>query len=258
MTPLERLERASWDLTWLPPDTHVVNRPEVLAVSCARDVPYLNAVLRTRATPDQLPALVEEVAAMHRERTSRWVVVDSTPTAALRDTLEGARYRATQTHDARLVHVPSAVLPSRPDTIAVRRVTDEATLRDCWAVIDAAFGPSQRHPNDLTAELTACASERGRIQRFVAYADGAPIASGGITRYPELSLALLWGGGTVPRARGRGAYRALVATRLACARRWDVGFAGLYARTGSSSPLVAKLGFARHGEMTYYTRDADT
>jgi GNAT superfamily N-acetyltransferase len=252
MTPNERLERATWDLAWVPPDTRVVSRPELLALAYDRDVAYLNIVLRTRAPAERLPALLAEVGALHGRQTSRWSVVDTVPTGALCAALEQAGYAATQAHDARLVHVDRFV--ARASSVGVRRVTDAATLRDCWAVSDAAFGPTERRDEDVARELAACAPADARTQRFVAYLDGAPVSSGGINLYPHLDIGLLWAGGTVPSARGRGAYSALLAARLKRAKERGVSFAGLYAREDTSNPIVTKLGFERHGSMTHFTK----
>jgi hypothetical protein len=252
MTPHERLEQATWDLAWIPPNTRVIDRPELLALGCDRDIAYLNVVLRTRARSEQLPRLIDEVAALHVGHPSRWSVADTVPTDALERALTRAGYMPSHVHDARLLDVAS--FRSRQRAVEVRRVVDEATLRDCWAVNDAAFGPTERTGADVALEVAACEGDGARVQRYVAYFDGSPASSGGINLYPQLGIGLLWGGGTAPSARGRGGYVATVEARLAAAKRWGIPFAGLYARAETSSPIVASLGFQRFGRMTYFTK----
>jgi hypothetical protein len=146
-------------------------------------------------------------------------------------------------------------VPRSVSAVTVRRVVDEQTLRDAWAVIAAGFErPVTGSAQELKQELTACASPTGRVQRFVAYLNGEPVSSGGLSLHPELSFGFLWAGCTVPAARGRGAYSAIVAERVRCALQLGAEFVGSYARQNTSSPLLAAQGFAVVGQMTYWHR----
>ncbi len=253
MTPHDRLERTTWELFWLPPHARIIQRPELLAIGADRDVGYLNCVYRTRADPAALPALIGEVKTFHGTRESRWSVTDTVATEPLIAALERSGYVRGNTHDARIIAVDRFV--ARSDEAEVRRVTDAQTLRDCWHAMDVSFGNTPSHSDeDLALELSQCAAPDARIQRYVVYLDGEPVCSAGLNVYPELSIGFLWAGGTVPHARGRGAYSAVVAARVARAKALGLRFVGLYARAESSSPIVAKQGFEPHGSMTYFTR----
>lgn len=254
MTPHDRLERSTWDLFWLPPGARVIDRPELLAIGIDREVGYLNCVYRTRASASALPGLVDEVIALHGAQTSRWSVVDTVDTAPIVQALERGGYQRDNVHDARIAAVDEFVPRPAPD-VEVRRIEDEQTLRDGWQVMDGAFERTTPHTDDdVQIELEACARPDSRIHRFVAYLDGEPVGSAGLNVFPDLGIGLLWGGGTVPHARGRGVYSALVAQRVARAKAAGIGHVGLYARTATSSPIVERQGFARHGTMTYFTR----
>src|SRR5713226_1870581 len=100
--------------------------------------------------------------------------------------------------------------PARPDReVDIRRVRDEAGLGDLLAVSSKAFGRDEnRKAEPFRARLAD-----PTLGLFVAYADGAPVAAGRLEMPPGRSFAGLWGGGTVPDFRGRGIYRALVASR---------------------------------------------
>ena len=248
-----------WDIAWVPASTRVVDRPELLVLAADSDAPYLNTVLRTRAPAQRLHALVDEVALLHQGQRSRWCVTDTTPTDALEATLTDAGYALEYVHHARLVDVTefrarAGDVRVRP-SLRVLRVRDEATLRDCWTVMDESLGARARTDEDLTVELAACSSESATTQRYVAYIDDAAVSTGGINLYPQLNVALLWGGGTIAAARGLGAYSAVVAARLAKAKQRQVRYAGLYAREHTSSPIVAKQGFTQHGTMSHFARD---
>ena len=126
----ERLERCTWDLFWLPPEAARIDRAELLVVSAPRPAPYLNCVYRTRADAARVPALVEEVAGVHRDHGSRWSVVDTVETAALERALAAGGYRPTHAHDARVLAVRDFA-PRRASEVEVRRVVD-SELKLAW------------------------------------------------------------------------------------------------------------------------------
>ena len=108
--------------------------------------------------------------------------------------------------------------PSASGHSSSPKVTNTDHLRDLVDVGDAAFGHGRR-PSDaeLEADLRQCASPKGRVHRFVAYANGRPVSAGGMSVFEDLKFGFLWAGGTVPEAEGRGFYSAVVAARVAWA-----------------------------------------
>ena len=76
--------------------------------------------------------------------------------------------------------------------------------------------------------------------------DGAPAATGGCTRAG--AVARLWGAGTRPDLRGRGAYRALVAHRIAVAHELGATLALVKGRVATSAPILRRLGFTAYGQ----------
>ncbi len=81
---------------------------------------------------------------------------------------------------------------------------------------------------------------------FIAYRSGTPVATGGYSLVG--AVARLWGAAVVPEARGRGAYRALVATRLRHAIDQGATLALTHAEQ-TSSPILQRLGFRKYGEQ---------
>jgi len=249
------LERTQWDFFWVPSFAEVIDRPELLYVRCDRDLPLLNCVTRTRAAPERLDALLAEVGRAHRGVRSRWLVPATFDVGPLEAALDRAGYVPAHHHVA--CAMPVGAYTPRPDAgFTVRRVEDRAALLDCLAVADEAFGPSpDRSEAELQFELDGCIRPEGRVHRFVAYdADGAPVSSGGLNTYADLSFGFLWAGGTVPEARGRGAYSALLAERIRFARALGIERVGLYARVDTSAPVVKRQGFAPYGPMVYWDR----
>jgi len=234
--------------------------PELLFFSCPRDVPILNIVTRTRAEPRHLPGLVREVSRAHHDVCSRWLVRDQPGSTALERALEAAGYAPTIATHASAIGVEQ-YRGRAADNIVVRQVLDMAGLRDCVAVIDQAFaGGRAFSEQELKRDLVNCTGANARVHRFVAYDShsGEAVSSGGMTSYSALGFGLFWGGGTIPGARGRGSYSAVVTARINRACELGLAYVGLYAIAQTSAPIVAQRGFRRYGSMTYWDRPSGT
>jgi GNAT superfamily N-acetyltransferase len=133
-----------------------------------------------------------------------------------------------------------APLPNEtpPCDVEVRRVTDEAGLRDAATAHEAAFGPGDRP----FAKRWAAWIHDPTQGLFVAYVGGAPVASGRLEMPTGRSFAGLYGGGTAPAFRHRGIYRTLVAARADIARERGYRFLTVDARE-TSRPILERLGF---------------
>lgn len=261
MDPAEKLERTQWDFFWVSPGARVVSRPELAYVACDRDVGYLNTVTRTRATRRRLPALIEEVDTAHAGVLSRWLVPSTFDTAALVEALSRSGRRPAHTHEAAALDVREFT-PRDTEGVVVREVRTRADLRACTDVAAAAFGAAStpRGEEQILDELRLCTQPDRRVMRFVVYDEftGEPLSSGGMNLYPDLAFGFLWAGGTVPHGRKRGAYSALLAARVRRADELGFEHVGLYARLGSSAPIVLRQGFKTYGQMTYWERKART
>ncbi len=256
LSPEERLEQTQWDFFWVSRDAIAVDRPEIAYLSCDRDVLYLNTVVRTRAPDDDPSRLIAEVGAAHRTVRSRWAVYTTTPTAALERGLGKAGYSPTEAHHACVIET-AAYRPRLSEGIEVRLVESIDDLRASIDVSGRAFGnPHTVEQAELEDQLQTCTGEGKRVRRFVAYdrATGEALCAGGLNLYPKLRFGFLWGGGTVPEARGRGAYSALLRARMDLAESSGIDMVGLYARVNTSAPIVAKQGFVTVGGMTCWQR----
>jgi len=254
MDPADRLERSQWDFFWVPEDTVVHERPELLYSVSPRDQGHLNQVTRTDPAHPDLDGLVAEVSHAHRRVCSRWVVPSRLEDPRLLGALAHGGYEANATHDTRAI-ATTGFTPRPAAACDVVRVRTLAQLRDVITVSNAAFG-FDRRPTDaqLSAELKQCADPNGRIHRFVAYANGRPVSCGGINAFDTLELGFLWAGCTTPDAESHGYYSAVMAARVAWARARGLQWVGLYARTTTSSPIVGRQGFESFGQMTFWER----
>lgn len=125
--------------------------------------------------------------------------------------------------------------------IEVRRVSSLEELAEARAIQQRAFGGSELRQDE---EQLALDLSREGVDgaTFVACLDGAPVAAA-YAAYTEWAV-LLFGGGTLEHARGRGAYRALVMARAHEAERR--GTPVLVTHAGKLSlPILEGLGFER-------------
>lgn len=250
MTPDEILERTQWDLFWLPSTASSVDRPELAYSHSPVDRTFLNCVVRTRLSDAQVPAALHEVRRAHRGVRSRWMVTPGSRPVGIERALAGAGYRRVLEHRAAVLRVDA--WRTVETAFEVRRVEDRDALSALYDVVEQAFGHAR--PDDLDEEVAECAPRGARVNRYVVYDRGRPVAAGGLNAYPALRFGLLWAGGTAPDARGRGAYRALLQARMHEARRMGLDAVGLYARVETSLPIVTRLGFGVHGATTDWER----
>jgi GNAT superfamily N-acetyltransferase len=141
-----------------------------------------------------------------------------------------------------------------PQTLAPARDVELRWSDDLAVMIDAAelgakvFGGSAgdraalaaQHPGEL-AKLRS-----GGGGAVVAYLDGRPVGSGGLTVVG--ADARFWGGAVLPDARGRGVYRALLAARLRYALDHGATLALVKGRVQTSGPILRRAGFTGHGQ----------
>jgi hypothetical protein len=248
------LERTQCDAFWLPADARMVAREEVAYLCCPRDVSHLNVGLRLGAPADEIPRWVAEVAAAHAGVGSEWNLGAPSASPAAERALAAAGYVPVHRHDACAIEV-GAYRAQASSGIVVHRIATLDDLDAAIAVSNAGFGLS-RSPSEAERheDLRGCTGTR--VYRFLARdaATGEAVASAGMNAHPDLGFGFLWGGSTIPSARGRGAYSALVAARVEVARRLGLSAVGLYARVDTSAPIVVRQGFRRYGVMIRWRR----
>lgn len=98
---------------------------------------------------------------------------------------------------------------------------------------------------EVTASLAA-----GTHVRVLARLDGRAVSTGGCTIVD--GFARLWGAATLPDARGRGAYRAVLAERLRMSASLGATTALVKGRTATSAPILRRAGFTFYGDERCY------
>ena len=211
-----------------------------------------NTVQRQRFALEELDDVLAEVRATLRERgrvRTQWEVGSSAPTGLVAALLErGLRHDADP-------HAVALVLTREPQAVgeglAARRVETYEEYEAANAVQWAAF----EMPDEDVAEARALLPERwrGKVSLMHAVWLDATLVCAGTSAPTEHGL-LLYGGATLPGARGRGAYRALVRAR------WDEavsrGTPALLTQAGAMSrPILERLGFERVGAIDMLADD---
>ncbi len=211
--------------------------------------PSWNVAQRLRLTPETIDSTLEEVHELLRERgrsACTWEVGNSATPADLADQL-----RARGLVDDRDPYVLGMVLtdppPTQPEGIQVREAQNFAEFKAANQVAEEAFGGDVSMDDE---QLRARYEEKlatGGWKTFVALVDGEIVGSASST-YVEGGVTLN-GGAVLPHARGRGAYRALVAARWADAV--ERGTPALVTQAGAMSrPILERLGFRAVAEIT--------
>ena len=205
-----------------------------------------NTVQRQRFPLDELDEVLAEVRAALRERgrtRTQWEVGSSAP-AGLVDALL-ARGLARDTDPYAVALVLNREPPAAGEGLVARRVRSFGEYEAANAVQWEAFEMTEAEIAEARDLLPNRYRETVNLMHAV-WLDGQLVCAG--TSAPTEHGLLLYGGATLPRARGRGAYRALVRAR------WDDAVArgtpALLTQGGAMSrPILERLGFERVGEV---------
>ena len=205
-----------------------------------------NTVQRQRFPVAEVDDVLEEVRAALRERgrtKTQWEVGSCAPAGLVDALLERGLMHDKDPYAVALV-LTDAPPPGPPNAVARRIETFEDFVTACEVQWEA-FESSPEEIEEARALLESRWRE-SPIVRHAVWLDGELVCTG--TAAPTSHGLLLYGGATLPRARGRGAYRALVRAR------WDDavshGSPALITQGGSMSrPILERLGFEPVGHV---------
>ncbi len=231
---LELAENANTYTPLGPEDERIVNDRYVLWMGRG-DQPSWNVAQRFRLQPGGVEAVREEIHGLLRAKGRTgcsWEVGSHATPTDLVDRLHRLGL-VDDEPDALAIGMVLTEPPAGASTkIEVRRAETRDELRASARIATAAFGGS-------VADDDPPAPDPNNVV-YLAYLDGEPIARASAS-FSEHGVTL-FGGSTLPEARGRGAYRALVAAR------WEDavlrGTPLLVTQAGAMSrPILTRLGF---------------
>ncbi|HEU4450065.1 MAG TPA: hypothetical protein VFR63_08835 [Gaiellaceae bacterium] len=252
MSLVELAEAPSLHARLAPGEELVVTDAYVLFLG-RDDHPGATVVQRLRLAPESVSDTVEEVreAVRRRGRSNlAWEVSDAaTPSGLAERLLRLGAVPAGPPSEPRATLMALRAPPAPgPPGVEVMRVETVEAFHLYVSITHEVFGLEDRLPAELERierEGARDLADQGFV-RYVASIGGRAVAAGSATF--AAAGVVLHAGCTRVEARGRGAYRALVAARWEEAARR--GTPAAVTRAGAmSAPLLRRLGFAEIGAL---------
>ena len=134
-----------------------------------------------------------------------------------------------------------------PAGVELLSVVDRQGVEALVRVHDEAFGGD--HAEIGRTLLAALERRSSTTAAVVGWAGQTPMTAGRVEFHPGTDFASLWGGGTLPAWRGRGAFRSLVAYRAALASARGFRYLQVDA-SPESRPILHRLGFVELATTT--------
>ena len=248
---------AAADWTWVPPDATEVRTDEyLLAAYPEHYFTHPVCVLWSRSERP-VDALIGEVGGHVRgwgHTEVYWDVSAATRPAGTEAELRRRGATLAETEQVLGYDMSSGLpWPGGPPGVRTEIISDEPGMRagllvnrEVWADGgEPAAADVERELADARSELASWSGFR-----VVSFIDGEPAGFGGCTLVG--GVARLWGAGTRPQYRGRGAYRAVLSRRMAVAREHGATLALVKGRVETSAPILRKAGFRVYGEERCY------
>jgi hypothetical protein len=231
-------------------ETHRLETPEAILVHRPLAHPYFGVVTRVRTVESAAAdALLERSRRWFTERgrtASSWMIGPSAPAHVAERLLAAGAVEEDTLTAMVLDHEP----PPAPAEVEIRRIETPDEYRRGLEIVADAFGfdPGTRASflGDSAESWRFWQTEPGR-DYLLASIEGVPVAEAGLASTIPGPLVLS-GGATLPAARGRGAYRALVRWRWAEAVRRGVPVLVVQA-SADARPILERLGFRATGAV---------
>jgi GNAT superfamily N-acetyltransferase len=230
------------------PGQRVVDRPGFfqLLTPAFRDGGF-NEVSHVQLADDEADAVIDATLAEYAAEGVRfkWVV---SPSCRPRDLAQRLARRGMLAHRCVVMaaDIADVCLDPSPD-VAVERVEDRAV--DAYAdVVAAGWGTPARPLADY--QRLVLADPGDRHHSYLARVDGVPAGAANHVLFDR--SAYLMGGVVLPAWRGRGAYRSLIAARLAQISGAGVRLVTTLAMAETSAPILTRLGFTPIAELDVF------
>lgn len=250
----QRVVAASNAWVWIDPEATVVDAGEALLVRRPEYAEYPLELVSFRPagpTPAAVDRVLERAGELGIAELVWWVRLDSPTDLAPALIARGAVPRET-------VSVLALDLaPGPPDLGAAevepRWATDLDTTRDIHRVTTSVWGGAVPPQDALGSMLDRNLAdlEAGRGGSLVAYLDGEPVGTGGVTIAD--GVARMWSGAVVAAARGRGIYRAMLRERIRYGLAYGATMALVKGVVHTSGPILRRAGFEAYGEERSYS-----
>ncbi len=249
----EQVAAASAAWIWVPDNAETVETEEYLLVRFPEWADADLVLLRfepTRPVADVLAEVLAHATLTGRPELAFWVKLGAPD--VLEPMLVQIGGRLEETVDVLAVDLADAMPDVGAGDVDVRWISDVETLRASYTVLAEVFGGAVP-PDDrlqLEAWQTAADHEGGHGGGVVAFLDGVPVGTGGVTLAD--GVVRLWSWSVLEAARGRGVYRAMLAARLRYGVERGASMGLVKGRVETSGPILRRAGFVAHGQERCY------
>jgi len=161
----------------------------------------------------------------------------------------GAEHTDTVAVFARRIDGAAIDVPAQTTAEVVRTIDQ---VREVDAINVSVWQQQPLDDEGLRTELHDVIStfEAGTHVRVLGRLDRRAVSTGGCTIVD--GFVRLWGAATLEEARGRGAYRAVLAERVRVSASFGATTALVKGRTATSAPILARAGFTYYGDERAY------
>jgi GNAT superfamily N-acetyltransferase len=270
----EKVRAAAEAWVWVPPAAEQVLTSEYQLIAYPAQYQHPTQVAwssATRPVEELIDEVLAQTRAWGRDRVYWWVRDDaagpaqastSGASASQASTSQASTEEALQLRGGKLAETVQVLAYDLTDSIPelnladgpqAELVRDERTLRASHLVSAEVWDDHrERTPAAISQELAGLLEAQDSWSDFqvVVFIEGEPAAGGGCGIVGQ--VARLWGAGTRPAFRGRGAYRALLAARIGLAREHGATLALVKGRVETSGPILRRAGFTAYGEERSY------
>ena len=239
MTPSEILARYDTEMRQGPSLDPGIRIDRVGSI--VRAAGRYNCILYSHLDADNVDAAIAEQKTHFRAAGTEveWKVYAHDPPADLAARLEAAGFKADDPETLMAFDLANDLADSPTATrIDIRRIHDMHGLADLIAVNRAIW----THGSESIYKSYAERLHDPSLVLYVAYENEEPVAAARLEMPAHRTFAGLWGGCTLSAYRGRGFFRALVATRAREARAHGFRFLNVDAAE-TSRPILERLGF---------------
>lgn len=229
---------------WREPGCVVVDTP-TLAQIVTPAVPFAHANAVYRFVDEDLDRVLGAFGAL----PLRFVVGPSARPSDLAERLVARGLVCTS--ELAAMWAPTSAVVVGPTEVVVEPLRPE-TVEDYCAVSIAGWSMGAAQGETLRRSVERhCRTDAYR--GFLARIDGVPVGAGLVRLYDD-GVGYLQGSSVHPAWRGRGVYRALVAHRMEVLRVEGAEVALIHARSTTSAPICARLGFRTEFVSASYDR----
>ncbi len=250
MNLIEKLESAQEQTWWLPESVVIHEGPD----HCFYQHGGRFNIVRFTPSADELESRLNQILEVVGSEPARFTFLPHRHDEEVLQALKAAGFVSGQRHEARVIHVDNYAR-TPPADIKVIMVETLEDMKRVYSVRSEAFGDEASESDEtLRLYLKAASGSNARVRQFLAIDahSGEPLSQAGMSLFPDLKFSFLFAGATLECVRGRGAYTALVAARVAYACSVGIEHVGLFAREDTSAPIVSRHGFEHCGEMQYW------